>query len=145
MSELTFVSRDRLKNHATLRRVVWSKWLVDQLRNCAAVRRILWSKWLRLSEFHCTLSLQNWSMLILPSITVWADICFYSYRRSTKESYYCETYSVKQMIETWWVSLYTLTAQWKHVNSSMNELIFVSIHKRLTKGPRYGEVYVAND
>ena len=103
MYELTFVSiciRNRLRNRAT-------------------VRRILWSKWLRPGVFHCTLSLHNWSMLILPYINVWADLCFYSHRRSTKEPFYCETYYMEQVIEIWWVSLYTITAQLKHVNSTI--------------------------
>ena len=56
---------------------------------------ILWSKWLRLGEFHCILTLHNWSILILPSINIWADLCFYSYKRSTKEPCYCEMYSAR--------------------------------------------------
>ena len=128
MSELTFVSiriGDWLRNRATVRHILWSKWLrfgechyTLSLHNWSMLilpwinvwaglcvysyRRatkepsycesILWNKWMRLGEFHCTLLLQNWGILILPSINVWADLCFYSHRRSTKEPRYCETY-----------------------------------------------------
>ena len=129
-----------------------------RLRNCASVWRILWSKWLRFGESHYTLSLHKWNMLIPAWIDVLAGLCSYLYRRTTKEPCFCETHSMdwdwirqyhciieacrswfcsysyrraikepcfcvthymEHLIETWWVSLYTITAQLKHVNSSM--------------------------
>ena len=73
MFELTFVS------------ICIREWL----RNRATVRRILWCKWLGLGEFHYTLFLYN--CIVTPAwINVWADLCFYSYRRMTKEPCYCE-------------------------------------------------------
>ena len=110
-------------------------------RNRATVRHILWSKRLRFGEFHCALSLHNWSMLILPYINIWADLCFYSYRISTKEPCYCETYSIGQVLESWCVSLYTFTAQLKHVYSTIwTNLCFYS-YRRLTKEPCYCETH----
>ena len=91
-----------------------------QLRNHATVRRILWSKWFRLGEFHCTLSLHNWSMLILPSINVWADLCLRDRlrNRTTMRRILCS-----EWIEIWWVSFYTITEQLKHVNSTINQCL----------------------
>ena len=90
-----------------------SIWTGGQIRNHATVRCILWCKWLRLSEFHYTLLLDMWSILILPWINVCADLCYNWYRRMTNDPCYCEMYSVVQVIETWWVSLYTITAKLK--------------------------------
>ena len=68
-------------------------------------------------------------------------LTFYSHRRSTKEPCYCETYSVEQVLEICWVSLYTFTAQLNHVNSNVwADLCFYS-HRRSTKELCYCETY----
>ena len=92
---------------------------ITSIRNRATVKHILRNKWLRFGEVHYTLSLHNWSMLIL----VWSSLCVHSYRMTTKKPCFCEMHSVQQVIETWWGSLYTTNVQLKHVNSeSMSDL-----------------------
>ena len=77
------------------------------------------------------LSQHKWSMLILAWTNVWTNLCFYSNKRLSKEPSYCETYSVEQVIETWWVSLHTIT---EHLKRLLAELaLFFYLYRRLTK------------
>ena len=85
-------------------------------------RHTLWSMRLKLGEFHYTLSLHTWSTLILPLINVRADHCVIRICRITNEEPQgYEAYSVVYVIETWWVSLYIITAHLKHTNSTINQ------------------------
>ena len=90
------------------------------------------------SSYNITIELKHAKM------NVWDDLCFYSYRRTTKEPWYCETYSVKQVTVTWWVSLYTITAQLKHVNPAWiyvwDDLCFY-LYRSATKESCFGKIH----
>ena len=92
------------------------------IRICRDTRHTLWSMRLKLGEFHYTLIITahlkhtNSTINQCPSWSL-CSIC----RTTNKEPQGYEAYSVVYVIETWWVSLYIITAHLKHTNSTINQ------------------------
>ena len=71
----------------------------------------------------------HWSKDHFSTCSVFTLHLHLGLRRITKEPCYCEMNSVVQVIETWWVSLYTIT----DVNSTMNQSLSWPSNTRTTK------------